>query len=87
MADDITNKVLLEHMQGMKAELLELILDIKSELKEVKFELNGKIDTLEKKVDRGFEDARKHRQAIQEDLDASIVMLGKHQAKLEKVSV
>lgn len=69
MADEITNKVLLEHIQGMNAELIE------------------KIDTLEKKVDRGFEEAKQHRQALQEDLDASIAMLGKHQTKLDKISV
>ncbi len=76
MTDEITNKVLLSHMQGMKSELIERIA-----------KLEVKVDNLEKKVDDGFEDARRHREALQKDLDASIIMLGKHKAKLAKISV
>ncbi len=84
----ITNRLLLQHMQGMKSEIL------------TRFDgLETRVDTLEKKVDDGFENvrrkfesvdrqfevARQHREALQEDLDASIRMLGKHDKKLARL--
>jgi len=66
----------MEHMQGMKYDLQQQI-----------SRLDMKVDNLERKVDEGFEDARLHRQALQEDLDVSIAMLGRHQEKLQKITV
>ncbi|MBI3336367.1 hypothetical protein HYZ98_02255 [Candidatus Peregrinibacteria bacterium] len=83
MADEITNKVLLEHMQGMKYELKQEMKDMKQEIRGVK----NDVVRLEQKVDRGFEEAKEHRQALQEDLEATIAMQAKHQRKLEKISV
>lgn len=70
----ITNRLLLEHMQGMKNDLQQQIGN-----------LDEKITKLEENVNRGFEEARIHRQALQEDLDASITMLGKHDRKLARL--
>lgn len=88
MAQRITNGILLQHMQGMKSELKQ---DIKG-LGERMDSLEGKVIRLEKKVDMGFEDARrqfedarKHREALQEDLNATIQMVGKHQRKLARI--
>ncbi len=78
MTNDISNTVLLEHMQGMKLEL-------QKEIKSAKTELQQQIAQLDGKTDRGFEDARKHRESLQEDLDASIRMLGKHDRKLARL--
>jgi DUF917 family protein len=82
MADDITNGMLLEHMQGMKHELLQKISDL-----DRKFtgELHGSIGRLERKVDRGFDEARLHRQALQEDLEATMRMLSKHEATFARL--
>jgi len=54
MSDDITNKVLLEHIQGIKNDLQQQITN-----------LSQKIDHLSQKMDKGFEEARQHRQALQ----------------------
>ncbi len=75
MADEVTNGMLLAHMQGMKNDLQQQIVI-----------LNQKIDGLAQKVNEGFEDARLHRQALQEDLDATIRMVGKHEVKLARMS-
>lgn len=82
MADKkvITNKVLLQHIQDMKNDLQQ------------------QINRLDQKVDRGFvevhvrfaevarkfEEARQHRQALQEDLDATIRLVSKHEVKLAR---
>lgn len=70
----ITNGILLQHMQGMKAELKQDIQNVST-----------RIDQLEQKVDKGFKDARQHREALQEDLNATILMVGKHQRKLARL--
>lgn len=83
----ITNAVLLQHMQGMKSELKQ---DIKC-LGERIDSLENKVTGLEKKVDIGFENARlrfedahKHREALQEDLNATILMVGTHDETLKR---
>ncbi len=89
MTSDITNTVLLEHMQGMKLELQTEVknmkIELQKEIKSSKFELQNQISQLNGKVDRGFEDARVHRTALQADLDASIRMLAKHDRKLVRL--
>lgn len=75
MSEEISNGMLLEHMQAMKTDLQRQIAGLDKKI-------DTKITVLEKYVRKGFEEARQHRQALQEDLDASIRMLGKHDAKL-----
>ena len=83
MADEITNKVLLEHMQGMKHELQQQITGLGMRMERVEVNLKQ----LSQQVEDGFEEARQHRQALQEDLEATIAMQAKHQQKLAKISV
>lgn len=75
MDDVITNRMLLEHMQGMK-----------NELKEQTRGIEGRLTRLESKVDRGFEEAKIHRQALQEDLEATMRQQGKHERKLTSLT-
>ena len=85
MADDITNIVLLEHMQVMKSDLQQQIaaLDQKIDQKIARVEKNTA--NLTEEMRKGFEEARQHRQALQEDLEATMRMLGKHDAKLARL--
>lgn len=72
MADEVTNKVLLEHMQGMKYELKQEIKDMKKELQQEIRDVKKDVVHLEQKMDRGFEEAKEHREALQEDLVATM---------------
>ncbi len=81
MADDITNIVLLRHMQAMKSDLQEQIAALDRKIEGV----NKNTTSLAEEMRRGFEDARQHRQALQEDLEATIRMLGKHDMKLARL--
>ena len=88
MSEEITNIVLLKHMQGMKNDLQQQIadLDVKIGGLDTKIgSLDTKVSRLEKRVAEGFEDARLHRQALQEDLEATMRMLSKHDAKLARL--
>ena len=85
MADDITNIVLLQHIQTMKSTL-------ESQMQAMKDSLESQIAALDQKVDRntmemrvGFEEARQHREALQEDLEATMRMLSKHESKLARL--
>ena len=85
MADDITNIVLLEHMQVMKSDLQQQIaaLDQKIDQKIARVEKNTA--NLTEEMRKGFEEAREHRQALQEDLEATMRMLAKHNVKLAQL--
>ena len=88
MAQDITNGILLEHMQGMKNDLQQQIGGVNQQIGGIIVRmdrLEGKITRLEQKVDEGFDDARLHRQALQEDLEATITLQAKHGAKLARL--
>lgn len=90
MADDITNRMLLGHMQAMKNELLQKIMAVEGgweNMGEGLQQLKIVIQRLEQKVDRGFEEATQHRQALQEDLEATMQLQLKQQRKLERISV
>lgn len=87
MADDITNQVLLDHMQSMKFELQQEMRGMKFELQHEIRDVQKNLKNLEERVERGFEEARLHREALQEDLEATMRMQAKHQRKLEKLSV
>ena len=82
MADDITNKMLLEHMQAMKNDLQQQIGEIKIQLADLK----ENVTDLTIEMRQGFEDARQHRQALQEDLEATMRLQGKHSATLARLT-
>ena len=85
MADDITNDMLLQHMQGMKYDLEVKMDDVsRGFLKKVEG-LSQKLERHSQRVEEGFEEAHQHRQALQEDLEATILMQAKHQAKLARL--
>jgi len=69
----ITNGVLLEYMKGMKIELKQ---DITS--------LDSRMNRLEATMNRRFNEAQLHREALQEDLNATIKMVGKHEKTLAR---
>lgn len=75
MAPRITNGILLEHIQGMRN-------DLQSQINALALQ----ITRLERKVDQGFAEAREHREALQEDLDATIRLQYKHGRKLERLA-
>ncbi len=81
MADDITNKVLLEHMQGMKSDLQVQITGLGDKV----VGLQGQITNLTIKVEQGFSETQKDIQALQEDLDATIAMASRHDRKLARL--
>ena len=85
MADDITNGVLLEHMQGMKNDLQQQIVGLKNDLQKQISRLDEKLTRLAQRVEQGFEDARLHRQALQEDLEETMRVQGRHGAKLARL--
>lgn len=88
MADEITNTVLLEHIQAMKNDLQSQIKDLSVKLLGLdgKFTgLDGKVTRLQEAMERGFEEARQHRQALQEDLYATMRIVSKHDKKLARL--
>jgi hypothetical protein len=85
MPEEITNRVLLEHMQAMKYDLQQQITGIKGEIVGIKSEvigIKGELRDLRSDMNKGFDEARKHRQELQQDMDATINMLMKHDKKL-----
>lgn len=95
MDDTISNGVLLQHMQGMKNDLQAQISGLGRQISGIngKMErldgrmdgLDQKLSHLESKMDRGFEDARLHRQALQEDLEETMRVQGRHGVKLARL--
>jgi hypothetical protein len=77
MTDDgiITNKMLLEHIQAGNNSL-------RHEFKKDIERLEKKMDRKFADVDRRFEEARTHREGIQEDLEATIKMQASHDREL-----
>ena len=75
MEGEITNKVLLEHMQGMKHELLQKIGLVEEGLKRLRQDTN-----------QGFEEAKQHRQALQEDLEETMRVQSGHTKRLATLS-
>jgi len=89
MDDEITNKMLLEHIQAMRYSLEIDINGLRSDIKIIKSDiLNIKIDinNLSDRVDEGFKEAALHRKALQEDLDATIKMQAQHQQQLKTLA-
>lgn len=95
MNDDISNRVLLEHMQAMKIELKQDISRLSNRVGSVERRseglssrmdnLHSRLDHLEQRMERGFADAKAHREALQEDLEATILLQGKHEKRLTKL--
>lgn len=85
MADDITNIVLLQHIQAMKSSLEVQIAAVKGSLEVQIAAVDQKVDRNADEIRKGFEEARQHRQALQEDLEATMLMLSKHETKLARL--
>lgn len=77
----VTKKDLLGHLQAMKNDLQNQLYSLDRKYNG----LDGKLASFEAKMERGFIEAREHRQAIQEDLDATIRMVAKHDKKLARI--
>lgn len=89
MAHDITKAMLLEDIQAIKNDLQGQIGNVTTRLTG----LEGSITNLAiemrhglSRMDQRFEEARLHRQALQEDLDATIRMQGKHETAIARQS-
>ncbi len=82
MADNITNGMLLEHMQGMKNDLQQQIANVDKKLTNL---IKGVEIKLTEDMTRGFEEARQHRQALQEDLEETMRVLSQHGKKLARL--
>jgi hypothetical protein len=76
MTDDgvITTKILLEHIQVNTAAVGKLSSKVDS--------LSERVDGLEKTMKKGFEEAKQHRDNLQEDLEATISMQFEHKKQL-----
>lgn len=83
--NDVTNGMILRHMQGMKYELEQKIGSLGQKMNVVKNALQLQIVRLEQKVDQGFDDARRHRQALQEDLEETMRVQSRHDTKLARL--
>lgn len=91
MIDDgvITGKVLLQHMQGMKG-------DLQTQIERLEKKVDKTIERMDQGFERmdrgfevmreGFEDARLHREALQEDLYATMRVQAKHGRKLARLT-
>jgi flagellar biosynthesis/type III secretory pathway protein FliH len=79
MADDeITNRVLLEHMQGMKHELQQQIQGLRNDLQK-------QISALDVKVTDMGEEMRQNFRMLQEDLEETMRVQARHGARLAKM--
>ncbi len=85
MGNDISNIVLLQHIQAMKSSLELQIATVDQKLGLQIAALDQKIDRNTDEMRRGFEEARAHRQALQEDLEETMRMLSKHESKLARL--
>ncbi len=89
MADEITNIVLLQHIHEMKSGLEVQIAALKNSLEQQIAAMDQKLDLktgmLANEMRKGFEEARQHRQALQEDLEATMRMLSRHEKKLARL--
>lgn len=84
----VTNKVLLEHMQGMKYELQQQIAGLGKRIDGLDMRISGldlTVKNLAGEMHQGFEEARLHRTALQEDLEETMRVQSKHAVKLARV--
>ena len=83
-----TKTDLLIHMQGMKNDLQQKINGLQQQITKLDRRISGvdgKISGLEQKMGYGFEQARLHRNALQEDLNVALIKLDTHDKKLARV--
>ncbi len=88
MAKRITSAVILQHLQGLEQRIAKRFDAVEKDVRSLRGEIlifRGEVHTSFEEAHNQFEDARKHREALQEDLDATIRMVGKHQRKLARV--
>lgn len=88
MVDDITNIMLLQHMQGMKSDLQLQIAAVYQKITALEKKTGGvekNMASMAEEMRNGFEEARMHRQSLQEDLEATMRMLSKHSTKLARL--
>ncbi len=85
MADDITNIVLLQHIQAMKSGLEGKMDTMQQALLLRITALEMALANLTTQTHQGFEEARQHRQALQEDLEETMRVLAKHGTKLARL--
>lgn len=80
MTDDgtITNRMLLEHQQAMKRELTDRITALEERVDRGFTDVNHRFMD----VDRRFDEARRHREGLQEDLEATMMMQYRHEKEL-----
>jgi len=85
MADEITNSMLLEHIQAMKYELQHQIADVNTGLQKQITVLQKDVHQIKEDMTQGFDDAKKDRQALHEDLEETMRVQGAHAEKLAHV--
>ncbi len=85
MANAVTNKILLQHIQGMKY-------DLEQQIKTAKSDLEGKIGGLDKKVTNleltmheGFTHTHERLDRLQDDLYVKISLQAEHEKKLARL--
>lgn len=66
MADDITNIVLLQHIHAMKSSLELQIAALDQKVTAVDQKVDRNTASLTAEMRKGFEEARQHRQALQQ---------------------
>jgi hypothetical protein len=81
MNEEITNLVLLQHMQAMKYELGQQVKNLGQQVATLRQDTQREFE----KVHYKLEDIRLHCEALEVDLNATILMVGKHQKKLAKL--
>ncbi len=81
MAQRITLGIILEHIQALKNDLQQQISRLDQKVDKGFDEVNRRFV----EVDRKFEEARLHRQALQEDLEATIRLQSKQQKQIRRL--
>ncbi len=81
MTKRITLRDILDHIHAMKGELVKQISGISQRMDR----FDQRVDRLEQTVAKGFEDTNVRIQALQEDLDATIKLQGKHSKRLARL--
>ncbi len=85
MRNRVTNVVLLKQMHLMKSDIQVQMQFMKNDLQVQIQSMRVQIAVLDERTSKGFEEARQHRQALQEDLEATMRMLYKHDKKLARL--
>ena len=76
--DEITNAMLLRHMQAMKS-------DLEKQIKSVEKSLDAKMNRGFQAIHFELEEARIQRTALQEDMEANMMLLIKHDKRMTNI--